>query len=145
MSSDILPPISEVTATDHGAFVLITNGFGLCLVLIFTIIRVFARMFINPPFDRDDLLMGVATVRIREKSTKIYTLTDSTALGHNILGALVLRRFKGVWQSAGSIVPRGSRDGAESTSTHADSTSLPWYRKVRGMIVEASAAVQFTY
>ncbi|KAI4237843.1 MAG: hypothetical protein LQ349_001538 [Xanthoria aureola] len=62
MSSDILPPISEVTSTDHGAFVLITNGFALCLVLIFTIIRVFARLFINPPFDRDDLLMGVATL-----------------------------------------------------------------------------------
>ncbi|KAL8671178.1 MAG: hypothetical protein Q9168_004313 [Polycauliona sp. 1 TL-2023] len=62
MSSDILPPISAVTPTDHGALVLITNGFGLCLVLIFTIIRVFARLFINPPFDRDDLLMGVATL-----------------------------------------------------------------------------------
>lgn len=64
MSSDILPPISEVTPTNQGALVLITNGFGLCLVLIFTIIRAFARLFINPPFDRDDLLMGVATVSI---------------------------------------------------------------------------------
>ncbi|KAL8887479.1 MAG: hypothetical protein Q9215_004954 [Flavoplaca cf. flavocitrina] len=62
MSSDILPPISEVTPTNHGALILITNGFGLCLVLIFTIIRAFARLFINPPFDRDDLLMGVATL-----------------------------------------------------------------------------------
>lgn len=102
-------------------------------------------MFINPPFDRDDLLMGVATVRTREKPMEIYTLTDSTALGHNILGALVLPRFKGVWQSARSIVPRGSRDGAESTSTHADSTSLPWYPKFRDIIVEASAAVDSTY
>ena len=144
MSSDILPPISEVTSTDHGAFVLITNGFALCLVLIFTIIRVFARLFINPPFDWDDLLMGVATVRTRQKPMEIYTLTDSTALGHNILGALVLRRVKGVWQSARSIIPRGSRDGAESTSNHSDSASLPWYRKVRGIIVEASAAVTST-
>ncbi len=60
--SNVLPPISAVTSTNHGAFILITNGFGLCLVLIFMIIRVFARLFINPPFDRDDLLIGVATV-----------------------------------------------------------------------------------
>lgn len=145
MSSDILPPISEVTTTDHGAFVLITNGFGLCLVLIFTIIRVFARLFINPPFDRDDLLMGVATVSIRKRSMERYKLTENTALGYNIFGALVLRRFKGVWQSARSIIPHGSRNGAESTSNHVDSISFVWYRKVRDTIVEASAAMIYTY
>ncbi|KAI4228446.1 MAG: hypothetical protein L6R36_001637 [Xanthoria steineri] len=76
MSSDILPPISEVTSTDHGAFVLITNGFGLCLVLIFTIIRVFARLFINPPFDRDDLLMGVATLLAIIYSALLFSLVS---------------------------------------------------------------------
>ncbi|KAL8923699.1 MAG: hypothetical protein Q9208_004451 [Pyrenodesmia sp. 3 TL-2023] len=60
--STVLPPISAVTPTNHGALILITNGFGLCLLLIFIIIRVFARLFINPPFDRDDLFIGLATL-----------------------------------------------------------------------------------
>ncbi|KAL9013964.1 MAG: hypothetical protein Q9173_001362 [Seirophora scorigena] len=60
--STILPPISVVTPSDHGAFILITSGFGLSLILIFTIIRVFARLFINPPFDGDDLFMGISTL-----------------------------------------------------------------------------------
>ncbi|KAL8999920.1 MAG: hypothetical protein Q9169_001326 [Polycauliona sp. 2 TL-2023] len=76
MSSDILPPVSEVTPTNHGALVLITNGFGLCLVLIFTIIRVFARLFINPPFDRDDLLMGVATLLAIIYSALLFSLVS---------------------------------------------------------------------
>lgn len=62
--SEISPPISVVTPTDRGGLILIANGFGLCLVLIFMIMRVFARLFINPPFDRDDVALGVATVSL---------------------------------------------------------------------------------
>jgi len=62
--STIYPPIAVVTPTDHGGLILIANGFGLCLILIFTIVRVFARLFISPPFDRDDMALGVATVSL---------------------------------------------------------------------------------
>lgn len=62
--SDVSAPIATITDRDHGGLILITNGFGLCLVLIFMIIRVFARFFVNPPFDRDDIAIGVSTVSI---------------------------------------------------------------------------------
>ena len=94
--SEISPPISVVSPTDHGALILITNGFGLCLILIFTIIRVFARLFINPPFDKDDLLMGVATVSIHSRFL-VINLIQSTALGYNLLGTLVLPCLEGIW------------------------------------------------
>lgn len=62
--STISPAIAVVTPTDHGGLILIANGFGLCLILIFMVLRVFARLFISPPFDRDDLALGAATVSL---------------------------------------------------------------------------------
>ncbi|KAI4112533.1 MAG: hypothetical protein LQ345_006332 [Seirophora villosa] len=78
--STVLPPISVVTPSDHGAFILITSGFGLSLILIFTIIRVFARLFINPPFDGDDLLMGISTLLGIIYSAILFSLV-STGFG----------------------------------------------------------------
>lgn len=94
--STVLPPISVVTPSDHGAFILITSGFGLSLILIFTIIRVFARLFINPPFDGDDLLMGISTVSFLD-GVRNNSLTDNAAAGYHLLGHLVLLGLDGIW------------------------------------------------
>lgn len=58
----ISEPLAEITPDKHGGLVIITNAFGLILVLIFLIIRVLSRVVISPPFDRDDMALVVATV-----------------------------------------------------------------------------------
>lgn len=63
----ISAPVAIITPDNHGGLVLITNAFGLVLVLIFLLIRVMARAIISPPFDRDDLALVFATVG-QEKS-----------------------------------------------------------------------------
>ena len=65
MSSNgtISEPLAVITPDRHGGLIIITNAFGLILVLIFLIIRVLSRAIISPPFDRDDLALVIATVR----------------------------------------------------------------------------------
>ena len=90
--SNISPPIAIITPEDHGGLILIANGFGLCLVLIFMIVRVFARLFISPPFGRDDLLLGIATVSTA-LCTPLKTCPDVncvTGAEHCLFGACVL-------------------------------------------------------
>lgn len=61
-SPTISAPVAMITPDNHGGLVLITNAFGLILVLIFLVIRILARVIISPPFDKDDLALVVATV-----------------------------------------------------------------------------------
>ena len=61
-NSTVFAPIGAITATNHSGLIHITNGFGLSSVLISIIIRIFVRLYIAPPFDRDDFSLGVATV-----------------------------------------------------------------------------------
>ncbi|KAK3169736.1 hypothetical protein OEA41_009120 [Lepraria neglecta] len=61
-NSTVSAPLGAITPTNHSGLIHITNAFGLILVLISMIIRVFVRLFIAPPFDRDDIALGVATV-----------------------------------------------------------------------------------
>ena len=58
----ISEPLAVITPNSHGGLVIITNAFGMILVLIFLIIRVLSRVIISPPFDRDDLALVIATV-----------------------------------------------------------------------------------
>ncbi|KAL8809619.1 MAG: hypothetical protein Q9200_003254 [Gallowayella weberi] len=104
--SNILPPISAVTPAQHGALVLITNGFCLCLILIFTIIRVFARLFINPPFDRDDILMGIATLLGMVYSALLFSLVSKGfGKAQNLLSPTALGSVQKVirWDIIGAI------------------------------------------
>ena len=61
-NSTVSAPLGAITPTNHSGLIHITNAFGLIVVLISMIIRVFVRLFIAPPFDRDDVALGVATV-----------------------------------------------------------------------------------
>ena len=71
----ISAPVATITPDNHGGLVLITNAFGLVLVLIFLLIRVMARAIVSPPFDRDDLALVYATVR-QENSLGRISLTS---------------------------------------------------------------------
>lgn len=92
------PPIAVVSPTDHGGLVLIANAFGLCLILFFMLIRICARLFINPPFDRDDIALGVATVGIQTSHSTIET-ECLTGLGNCLFGYSIFARLEWLRQS----------------------------------------------
>ena len=55
-------PVEAITATQHGAWVVIATALGLVLGLTCVFIRVYVRVVITPPFGRDDYMHIVATV-----------------------------------------------------------------------------------
>ncbi|KAK4943226.1 hypothetical protein LTR66_014627, partial [Elasticomyces elasticus] len=66
MSSTPLPPgysapLALVDGDNHGAWVIITNAFGLILVLICLLIRLYIRRVASPPFAKDDTVLSAAT------------------------------------------------------------------------------------
>lgn len=60
-SSDHRAPLAVVDADDHGAWVLICNAFGLTLILITLIIRIYVRVRVSPPFATDDFVLAATT------------------------------------------------------------------------------------
>lgn len=56
------PPFLEVTPTDHGAWVAIATALGLCCALLTSMIRIFVRARVNPPFAHDDIAVLAAMV-----------------------------------------------------------------------------------
>lgn len=59
--SDHNAPLAVVNDNDHGAWVLICNAFGLTVVLITLIVRVYIRVKVSPPFGADDFVLAAAT------------------------------------------------------------------------------------
>jgi hypothetical protein len=57
-----LPPFCQVTPNDHGAWVAVATGVGLCCALVALMIRAFVRVVISPPFGHDDTAILLATV-----------------------------------------------------------------------------------
>lgn len=55
-------PAALVDASHHGAWVHITNGFGLVVILISLAIRTYIRIKVSPPFKYDDIALAGATV-----------------------------------------------------------------------------------
>ena len=60
------PPLAVITPDDHRGYIHIANAFGLCLILLFTLIRVSVRLLISPPFQYDDVLLFTSTVCLRQ-------------------------------------------------------------------------------
>lgn len=59
--SDHNAPLAVVSDNDHGAWVVMCNAFGLTVVLITLIIRVYIRIRVSPPFGKDDYILAGAT------------------------------------------------------------------------------------
>ena len=73
-----LPPIEVVSATNHGAWVIITAAIGLTIGLVCLMIRFYVRLAISPPFSRDDHVHTAATVRLASPSSKdLWQLTPN--------------------------------------------------------------------
>ncbi len=56
------PPFYQVTPIDHGAWVAVATGVGICCAPVALLIRVFVRVVINPPFGSDDITISLAMV-----------------------------------------------------------------------------------
>lgn len=54
-------PAALLDASHHGAWVHITNGFGLVVILISLAIRTYIRIKVSPPFKYDDIALAGAT------------------------------------------------------------------------------------
>jgi len=98
-NTTVSAPLAVITPTDHSGLVIIAGIFGLFLVLIFMIVRVFARLYISPPFGRDDYALFVATVRPKTLLVQRYTLTMISGFRHHIFRTRLHRRRQRLWQS----------------------------------------------
>lgn len=84
-NSTVTAPLAAMSPTDHGNLIIITNAFGLIVVLIFLIMRVSVRMFISRSYDKDDYLQFAATVRLLILTTRTEYLKRTADL---VLGFL---------------------------------------------------------
>lgn len=50
-NTTVSAPLTVITPTDHSGLIIIAAIFGLVLILIFMVIRVFARLYINLHLD----------------------------------------------------------------------------------------------
>lgn len=62
MPGSYLPPFCQIAPNDHGGWVAVVTGVGLCCTLVALMIRAFVRVVISPPFGRDDTAILLATV-----------------------------------------------------------------------------------
>ena len=96
----ISAPVAALTEHNHGGLVLITNAFGLISVLIFLVIRIFARAIISPPFDRDDIALVVATVGQNKYCSSNVANALSGLLYHPLRFGLCSRSPR-IWERCG--------------------------------------------
>ena len=54
-------PAIQLDANHHGSWLVICSAFGLVIVLLTLIIRVYLRMRVSPPFAADDIALTAAT------------------------------------------------------------------------------------
>jgi hypothetical protein len=55
-------PFSTITPTDHSAWIIISTALGLCMSLLFAVIRVFIHSATKHGYGKDDYLLAAATV-----------------------------------------------------------------------------------
>ena len=56
------PPYAVVTEADHTAWLLVATAMGLCMILLFGIIRAFTRWAVSPGLGLDDACLAASTV-----------------------------------------------------------------------------------
>ena len=79
-NSTVMAPLAALSPTHHGVLIIITNTFGLIMVLVFLMIRVSVRMFISRSHDKDDYLQCAAVVRLRIRITRTEYLKRTADL-----------------------------------------------------------------
>jgi hypothetical protein len=61
------PPFETIDDKHHAGVIIITAAICLVISLVCLLIRVYVRIFLNPPWGSDDIILLGATVRNEEK------------------------------------------------------------------------------
>jgi hypothetical protein len=70
-------PIAIVDENNHSAWILICNAFGLSVVLITLIIRLYIRGRVSPPFGTDDWVFAAATALSLTQIGVVFAQADA--------------------------------------------------------------------
>ena len=76
VASDHNAPIAVVDDNDNGAWVLICNAFGLTVILITLIVRIYIRVRVSPPFGIDDHFLIGATALSAVQVSIVFAQVD---------------------------------------------------------------------
>jgi hypothetical protein len=55
------PPLLQLDDNHHGSWLVISSAFGLVIILLTLIIRIYLRYKVSPPFAADDIALTVST------------------------------------------------------------------------------------
>jgi len=55
------PPLLKLDDNHHGSWLVISSAFGLVIILLTLIIRIYLRYRVSPPFAADDIALTVST------------------------------------------------------------------------------------
>ncbi|KOS48288.1 hypothetical protein ACN38_g685 [Penicillium nordicum] len=93
------PPFETVDDKHHGGIIIITAAICLVISLVCLLIRVYVRIFLNPPWGPDDIILLGATVRNQEKLTS------------HVNGANGIVRYLLLLSQSSFFMPRASASG----------------------------------
>lgn len=80
-----LPPFCQITPNDHGGWIAVITGVGICCTLVALMIRAFVRVVISPPFGRDDTVILLATV---SKLWWFFILTTNRLINTKVMATI---------------------------------------------------------
>ena len=55
------PPLLKLDDNHHGSWLVISSAYGLVIILLTLIIRIYLRYRVSPPFAADDIALTVST------------------------------------------------------------------------------------
>lgn len=55
------PPLLKLDDNHHGSWLVISSAFGLVIILLTLIVRIYLRYRVSPPFAADDIALTVST------------------------------------------------------------------------------------
>jgi hypothetical protein len=76
-TNNLNAPIATVDENNHSAWILICNAFGLSVVLITLIIRLYIRGRVSPPFGTDDWVFAAATALSLTQIGVVFAQADA--------------------------------------------------------------------
>lgn len=76
------PPFETIDNKHHGGIIIVTAAICLMISLVCLLIRVYVRIFLNPPWGSDDIILMGATVRKEKKLTSPVHEADGIDMRH---------------------------------------------------------------
>jgi hypothetical protein len=71
---DLSPPHGRITDNDHGGYVVITAWIMMCFFSLSVITRILTRFMPVRVYGMDDVVIGLATVRLHRRALDFHSL-----------------------------------------------------------------------